>query len=261
MSVPGATREWAWFDDPNEYRRWHVDVTFLASTWECIFGRGCQGVLTEPTPELGHGCCSYGAHFSDRKDRERTERAAKQLSTDEWQFAKEGRNKGVVARVGKSWRTRLVDDACIFLNRPGFKAGAGCALHLHALNTGKHFIETKPEVCWQVPIRRVDDDPDADGLVVSTLGEWGRDGWGEGGLDFAWWCTEAPEAFGARQPVYRSCEVELREMMSDDVFEAVANYLDARLRTPDGVVRHPAQAVTFVARPTRSHAAARSRRA
>ena len=31
------------------------------------------------------------------------------------------------------WRTRLVDDACIFLNRPGFAAGPGCALHLHAM--------------------------------------------------------------------------------------------------------------------------------
>ena len=29
--------------------------------------------------------------------------------------------------------TRLVDDACIFLNRPGFAGGAGCAFHIAAL--------------------------------------------------------------------------------------------------------------------------------
>lgn len=254
-----AVREWAWFDDPHEYRRWHVDVTFLASGWECIFGRGCQGVLTEPTPELGYGCCSYGAHLSDRADRQRVVRTARQLGDDEWQHAAAGRRRGVVAKIGKGWRTRLVDDACIFLNRPGFPAGAGCALHLHAVNTGVHFVETKPEVCWQVPIRRVDSDPDDDGVVVSTVGEWGREGWGPGGDDFAWWCTEAPEAFGAAQPVYRSCEVELRTMMGDDVYEAVAAYLDARRRDPATLVRHPAQPVQLRARPRPADGAARSR--
>ena len=28
--------------------------------------------------------------------------------------------------------TRLLDDACIFLNRPGFAGGAGCAFHIAA---------------------------------------------------------------------------------------------------------------------------------
>ena len=41
------------------------DVTFLLSRWTCIFGDGCQGVLTGPAPELVQGCCSYGAHFTD----------------------------------------------------------------------------------------------------------------------------------------------------------------------------------------------------
>ena len=46
-----------------------------------------------------------------------------------------GMKKGVWTKVGKDeWRTRLHKDACIFLNRPGFAAGPGCALHLHAMN-------------------------------------------------------------------------------------------------------------------------------
>ena len=66
-----AAREWVSFDDPVEDgRRWQIDVTFLLSRWQCIFGNGCQGVLTEKAPELVHGCCSYGAHFTDRKDRD-----------------------------------------------------------------------------------------------------------------------------------------------------------------------------------------------
>ena len=42
--------------------------TFLTSNWTCIFGNGCQGVLTGPAPELVQGCCSYGAHLVNKKD-------------------------------------------------------------------------------------------------------------------------------------------------------------------------------------------------
>ena len=62
--VPDDAHEWVSFDDPDEERTWLFDVTFLASAWTCIFGHGCQGVLTGPTPELVQGCCSYGAHFT-----------------------------------------------------------------------------------------------------------------------------------------------------------------------------------------------------
>ncbi|MCZ7525919.1 MAG: hypothetical protein M5U14_05735 [Acidimicrobiia bacterium] len=243
----GPSREWATFPDPGEEGRvWQVDVTFLASSWHCIFGAGCQGVLTEPAPELVQGCCSYGAHFADRKDRDRVVRAARRLRDDEWQHARVGRTKGVFARSGKdAWRTRLVGDACVFLNRPGFPGGAGCALHLHAARTDRHHTELKPEVCWQLPLRREDREED-DGTVTSVLSEFDRRGWGEGGDDFAWWCTEAPEAFGGREPVYRSLEPELRRMLGDVLFERVAAYLDERRRSGVPPVRHPAEApVTF----------------
>ena len=120
----GPTREWVGFDDPKEDgRRWQVDVTFLLSSWQCIFGCGCQGVLTERAPEMIQGCCSYGAHFSDKKDRDHVVRTSKLLSSDDWEFAEVGWKKGIFAKCGKDedgkqeWRTRLVDDACIFLNR------------------------------------------------------------------------------------------------------------------------------------------------
>ena len=60
--------------------RWQIDVTFLLSSWQCIFGHGCQGVLTEPAPELVQGCCSYGAHASDKKD-QRARRARSRSSS------------------------------------------------------------------------------------------------------------------------------------------------------------------------------------
>jgi hypothetical protein len=241
LNGSGPDREWVVFADPREAgRRWKVDVTFLASHWRCIYGAGCQGVLTAPTPERAQGCCSYGAHFCDDKDRKRIEKLATRLTDADWQFARTGRARGISAKTGSAWRTRLVDDACIFLNRPGFAAGPGCALHAWALRTGRSPHETKPEVCWQLPLRRVDTE-DSDGGVTSTLSEFGRDGWGEGGAEFAWWCTEAPEAFTHTEPVYRSLETELRAMVGDNLFERIAAYLDERRASSVPPVAHPSE--------------------
>lgn len=249
--MPGPTREWVAFEDPKEDgRTWQIDVTFLLSSWTCIFGSGCQGVLTEPAEDMVQGCCSYGAHFSDRKDRDHVVKIAKKLTDDEWQFAAAGRKKGIYAKSGKDedgkqeWRTRLVDDACVFLNRPGFPAGPGCALHVHSMRTGEHHSDLKPEVCWQLPLRRIDDEQE-DGTVISRLTEFVRDGWGEGGDDFAWWCTEAPEAFVGKDPVYKSLGVELQKMLGKKLYAQVVDYLEHRVSSRNGTVVHPAQQVTL----------------
>ena len=234
-------REWATFDDPDGKRQWQVDVTFLASAWRCIYGCGCQGVLTAPTPERVEGCCSYGAHFTSEEDAERVEAAAAQLTGAEWQHLGAGRRRGVVARAaGGSRRTRLVGGACVFLNRPGFAAGPGCALHLLALRQARNPMLTKPDVCWQLPLRNTQR-AEADGTTTCILSEFSREDWGEGGAEFAWWCTEAPEAFTATQPVYRSLEVELRAMVGDALYETIAAYLDGRRDGTSGVAPHPAE--------------------
>jgi len=239
----GPTREWITIPvSGKERKQWEIDVTFLSSSWRCIYGQGCQGVLTEPAPELVQGCCSYGAYEADKKVKERVEKLAKKLTADEWQFRAQGLKKGVWANAGKGeWRTRQQDDACIFLNRPDFGAGPGCALHLHALNTGQHFSEAKPTVCWQLPLRTYDRiEEDDGGSTTEVLTEFSRDGWGEGGEEFCWWCTEAKEAFTGSEPVYKSMEPELRKMLGDAVYEEVAKYLDARFATSKPMP-HPAE--------------------
>jgi hypothetical protein len=105
-------------------------------------------------------------------------------------------------------------------------------------------------VCWQLPLRRVDEEQE-DGTVVSTLTEFARDGWGEGGDDFAWWCTEAPEAFTGSEPVYQSLSVELRKMLGSKLYRRVAAYLDERRRARPAPVGHPAE-VRLRARPSRA---------
>lgn len=227
MTAPAGSHEWVSFEDDEEDRTWLFDVTFLASAWTCIFGAGCQGVLTGPAPELVQGCCSYGAHFTDDADVARVEAAAATLGPDEWQFRTRGR-RGVV-RTGRDGArvTRLVDGACIFLNRPGFPAGAGCALHQAALRRDQPHHELKPDVCWQLPLRR-EDTVDDRGHVTSSVTQWDRRHWGGGGEEFHWWCTEAPEAFVGSRPVWQSMAGELTALVGTEVYAKLAAYLGSR---------------------------------
>lgn len=237
--APADAHEWVSFEDPAEQRTWRFDVTFLLSNWKCIYGHGCQGVLTAPAPELEQGCCSYGAHFSDDEDLARVKAAAKTLTPEQWQFSAKGRRGGISRRgAGGVAMTRLVEGACIFLNRPGFPGGAGCALHLAALERGIEPMDQKPDVCWQLPLRR-EDTTNPDGSVTSVVGQWDRRHWGAGGEEFAWWCTEAPEAFRAGAPVWQHMRHELSALVGPEVFDLLAQYLKAR-EVAGAVLPHPA---------------------
>lgn len=251
--VPSGAHEWVSFPDPDEDRTWVFDVTFMESAWTCIFGNGCQGVLTGPAPELVQGCCSYGAHFTGKADVKRVSAAAATLTDDQWQFRSKAlprANRGTW-RIAKSAKdgalvTRMVDGACIFLNRPGFPGGPGCALHRAAIDRNVPHLELKPDVCWQLPLRREDTTSD-DGWVTSTVRQWDRRDWGDGGYDFHWWCTESPEAFVGKTPVWKELRPELEAMVGKEIYATLAGYLAARSaggrtgKEPRPVaVRHPA---------------------
>jgi len=216
------------FEDPDEARTWVFDVTFLLSRWTCIFGRGCQGVLTGPAEDLVQGCCSYGAHFVDDEDEAAMLAAAARLTADQWQHRAKGRRGGSVVTDAAGARvTRLVDGACIFLNRPGFARGPGCALHVGALDSSERPLDWKPDVCWQLPLRREDE---VEGeRVTSTVSQWDRSSWGEGGAEFHWWCTDSPDAFVGKVPVYLGLRDELVELTSESAYALVASHCEARL--------------------------------
>jgi hypothetical protein len=244
VPVPHDRHEWISFEDPDEERTWIFDLTFLLSKWTCIFGAGCKGVLTEEAPELVQGCCSYGAHFVDDDDLKHVQAVAETLTDDQWQFAEAGRKKGI-AKMQKdgTWITRQQQDACIFLNRPGFPGGPGCALHRAAMDRGIPHADLKPEVCWQLPLRRIDREDD-DGHVWSTIREWKRRDWGEGGEEFAWWCTESPDAFVGTGTVLTTSKPELVKLTSESTYELLLEAVTERLATGP-VLPHPAVRVTI----------------
>lgn len=254
MTTPPAdTHEWVSFEDPDEQRTWMFDVTFLMSNWTCIFGRGCQGVLTGPAPELVQGCCSYGAHFTGPEDIADVEAATRTLTAEHWQFIDKGRTKGGKLRIlevsddGETV-TRQVDDACIFLNRPGFATGPGCALHSAALARGERPLDLKPDVCWQLPLRR-EDTEDGDGHVTSRLIQWDRLHWGGGGAEFHWWCTESPEAFVDAKAVYQTMREEIIELVGEHIYVLLVTYLQSR--PARSYAPHPATRIELSAKPPR----------
>ncbi len=245
------THEWVGFEEPDG-TTWLFDATFLLSSWTCIFGNGCKGVLTADATELGQGCCSYGAHFADKADRKTVADAAKRLTADVWQFAAETKSDGgpITRNADGDWVTRQIDDACCFLNRPGFPGGAGCALHSAALAACERPMDWKPDVCWQLPLRLISE-TDQNGHVTNTLREWKRRDWGEGGDDFHWWCTETHEAFVGSRLVYQELRDEIVELVGDTAYQWFVDYATNRQRR--GLRPHPAvqSAVQPVPAPTR----------
>jgi hypothetical protein len=195
---------------------WRFDRRFLMSNWTCIWGRGCLGILPEPAAHLGHGCCSMGADLDGEDEARRVSALAATLGPDNFEHHAEAGEDGIFADATRS-STRVVDGACIFLNRPGFAGGTGCALHLAALEADESPIEWKPSVCWQLPIK-VDWEPGEGGTEVATVRGWTRRDWGQAGDTMAWCCTEGELAYVGDRPVVDSLADELEEVVGSDVY-------------------------------------------
>lgn len=246
-------REWIEFPDPADAEHWlRVDLTWLCSRWTCIFGRGCHGTIAG---QADTGCCNHGAYFSDKADEKRVRAFADELTDEDWQLRSHalaaGKKKLDIFEKEqlegdpKRRKTRVVDGACIFANRDGFAGGIGCALHGLALRLGLNPLETKPEVCWQLPVRREQewvDRPDGTRILRSTVSEFDRRGWGEGGHDLDWYCTSAPEAHVGGEAMYLSYSAELIALIGEPAYDELARVCARRLEL--GLVAvHPATAI------------------
>lgn len=235
-------RAWVEFADPADASQvFKCDLTWLTSNWMCIFGQGCQGVYAERPFD---GCCTLGAHFSDKADEKRVKKHVALLDREHWQFYDEGRKSAWIETDDSGERkTAVHDGACVFLNRPGFAGGEGCALHGLALRKDIHPLETKPDVCWQLPIRRSFRDverPDGSAYTEVSIGEYDRRGWGAGGHDLDWYCSGNTEAHVGAAPVYVSNGPELIEMMGQAGYDALVTHCEAHVRSRSALAIHPA---------------------
>ena len=207
---------------------WRFDRSFLESNWTCIWGRGCLGILDEPAEHLGQGCCSVGAEFGDQDEARMISALAAMLDPERFEHHAAAADVGAGGIFSDETRTntRVVDSACIFLNRTGFAGGAGCALHLAAVDADESPIEWKPSVCWQLPVK-VDWASVDDGKEIATVRRWSRADWGDEGETMAWCCTEGDRAYVGDRPVIDSLATELEDLVGSAV------YVELRRRLTD----------------------------
>ena len=191
-------------DAPNQVIR--ADLTWLTSSWTCIFGRGCPGIYAERPLD---GCCTLGAHFSAPDDEKRVKGWVRKLNRRSWQRFPEGTAHGWTEVDGEGSR------------------------------------QTTPDVCWQLPIRRTYrtvERPDGTSYLEVTVAEYDRRGWGEGGHDLDWYCTGNPAAHVGAEPVFVACRDELVELLGEPAYAELVRHCEAALkvRRKLPIVLHPA---------------------
>lgn len=229
-------RDWFEFPNPNNPKEiFKCDLTWLTSYWNCTFGRGCKGI-DQALPD--HGCCSDGAYYFDKADQLRVTEAAKRLTPDIWQNYSLARNgsRVEITELGldDDPKTKNVNNTCVFFNEANFdQRYFGCALHHLAEREGRNFVETKPDICWQLPLRRSWEDRETGDSTYSiiVIGEYTREAWGEGGADLDWYCTSNTEAHNAALPLYLTNKVELIALMNEAAYQILKERCDSIMAT------------------------------
>ena len=231
-------REWAEFIDPRDASRWEIDLTFLASSWKCIYGCGCKGIHGVPVG----GCCQAGVFVQVGPDDEegaadfkKLQKRVKQMTVDDWDLIESYRDDWFKERSAGSRHTRVSGGHCVFQNTGDGPSGTtGCAFHVAALRRGEEPLDWKPFTCGLVPFAIDHDDEDDDGPETHTLRPYDHeDDWGSGdGEPLDWWCIDAPEAYVSPTPLYRTEEGLLRRVLGDELYEEVAAYMEAKFGAP-----------------------------
>ncbi len=225
-------------DDPST--EWHVERSFLESHWTCLWGQGCEGILPIPAAALGEGCCSVGAQLLDEGEAMTITALGAALDPARFQHHEAAHDGGLLdppdGASGRShWHTRVVDGACIFLNRPGFAGGAGCALHLGAEDEGEAPLDWKPSICWQLPLKIDTSGPDPEsGVSVRSLRRWHTEDWNADDAERpCWTCTEAPEP-GSSAPSAFVGSSQVIDSLADELEAMLGSRVLAELRAKMG---------------------------
>ncbi|MET0316646.1 MAG: hypothetical protein ABW188_07450, partial [Rhodococcus fascians] len=65
-------------------------------------------------------------------------------------------------------------------------------------------------------------------ILRTTITEFDRRGWGEGGEDLNWYCSGSPDAHVGEKPVWRSYAPELTELLGKDAYDELARHCKRR---------------------------------
>lgn len=261
---PDFPREWFEFTNPTDpHHVFSIDLTWLESHYNCSFGTAaCRGIDANQ-PDVG--CCVHGAYLADDTDRQQLYDAVAQMPAHYWQhrptevddylqradpselepWLEWDELEGDDGEPEPALKTPLIGGACIFANRQGWATGAGCALHQWAVDTDEELTVVKPEVCWQLPLRRheaYEERPDGQEILRTTIGEYERRAWGDGGEDFDWYCTTDSACHSNSEPMWKSQRTELIALMGRESYAVLADICTARARAAEAgfpLTRHP----------------------
>lgn len=233
---PGATTEWLEFVDPEDPEMlFRVNVSFLTSGYNCIFGRGCPGLLNRGV-DYTRGCCERGVTFVNDEDYENIQKSVDMLTEEDCDNLEHVQEKGWAMKSpkGKPYKTKKVNGACIFRNTtPGRE---GCAFHVLGMRVGVNPAELKPNICWTVPIRSEVDWDDRHDVFVHTISAWDADDWGgtdddeeeSGRGHMGYWCIDTPDAYNGLQPMYQSHAYELTKLMGESGYNELCRLFKER---------------------------------
>jgi len=135
--------------------------------------------------------------------------------------------------LNKGLKTKNVSKAYIFFRESDLsKEFSACTLHHLAKIGNKHFVKTKPDICWQLPFRRswrsrnIGDKE----YGVIVIGRYAREAWGEGGADTNWCCSSKGEARNGAEPVHASHKTELTKLTNKSAREQLVKLCQVRIQ-------------------------------
>lgn len=242
-TAPGAEMDWLEFitepiGDLQHPVKFRLNVSWLTSRWQCRYG-DCPGVLIHGAM-TDVACCQIGVEFTSREDFERVRKAVGQLTAEDWDLIGTPGSRSWYTKHTPEGRktpvplgTRVLPNGggCIFANKAGGPAGKpGCALHHLAKRTGQETYETKPDICWQIPMAVTITFDEGNRIYVITVdGSTGALwGWPDSGQTAAigYWCTETPDAYQGAEMVYVSMAKELTHLIGEDGYGRIKHELD-----------------------------------
>jgi hypothetical protein len=238
MRAARGPLDWLTFPDPDDAdHRFRVNVSFLLSNYRCIWGCGCPGLLNARADSEA-ACCERGVTFVDEDDFAHVADMVEELTAEDCDNLEHVRERGwyLAGPSGRPYKTRKLGGSCIFTNRTGGPAGKpGCSFHHLAARQGKHPSETKPSICWTLPLNFSHEAPEEPGGPHTTIvSAFTADAWSgtdddeepDGRGHMGYWCVDTPDAYRAAQPVYRTFETELRKRMGDRPYERLVELLE-----------------------------------
>ena len=108
--------------------------------------------------------------------------------------------------------------------------------------TGRPPHEAKPDVCWQLPIRRpyrTVERPDGTSYLEVTIAEYDRRGWGPGGHDLDWYCSATPRRTSEPSRSTAATRAELTALMGEEALRRARRCAARRTSTPSSGPARP----------------------